>query len=57
MRALVLIALAVLVIGLRCCPVHAGMPPRSRLPRGHAAPEGRGGQPLTMPVVIRVGGA
>jgi hypothetical protein len=57
MRALVLIALAVLVIGLRCCPVHAGAAPRARLPRGHAAPEARGGQSLTLPVVLRIGGA
>jgi hypothetical protein len=56
MRALVLIALAVLLIGLRCCPVQGGMAaPRARLPRGHAAPEARGGQPLTLPCVVYIG--
>jgi hypothetical protein len=46
-------ALAVLVIGLRC-DAHGA--PRARLPRGYAAPEGRGGQPRRTPVIVLNGG-
>jgi hypothetical protein len=55
-RLIGLIVLIVLMVGVRHCPLHTGVAPRARLPRGHAAPEGRG-RPVELACVVLIGGS